>query len=81
MLIGLGAGTGLVLHPALVLVAGQRLVGDQRDGRILRDVASSCRPMGLDLSDTGSPDYAFTMLITVAVTTVVWLGGHLPDRP
>ena len=29
--------------------------------------------MGHSLSDTGTPDYAFTMLVTVGVTTVVWL--------
>ena len=29
--------------------------------------------MGLNLADTASTDYALTMLITVGVTTVVWL--------
>jgi hypothetical protein len=29
--------------------------------------------LGLDLGDTASGDYALTMLITVGVTTVVWL--------
>ena len=66
--------------PALVLVAGERLVRDQRHGRLVRDVgvASGDRP---DLSDTASGDYALTMLITVAVTTVVWLTVTYPHPP
>ena len=35
LLIGLGAGHRRRVHPALVLVAHQRLVGDQRDGGIV----------------------------------------------
>jgi solute:Na+ symporter, SSS family len=33
----------------------------------------SLQAVGLDLGDTASGDYALTMLITVVVTTVVWL--------
>ena len=33
------------------------------------------------MSDTGTPDYAFTMLTTVAVTTVVWLAVTFLTAP
>ena len=59
-------------HPPLVLVAGERVVGDQRHGRLVRHLGRA-PGLGLDLGDTASGDYALTMLITVAVTTVVWL--------
>ena len=36
---------------------------------------------GHSMSDTGTPDYAFTMLTTVAVTTVVWLAVTLLTAP
>ena len=36
---------------------------------------------GLDLSDLSKPAYAQTMLITVVVTTVVWLGITLATPP
>jgi hypothetical protein len=37
--------------------------------------------MGLNLGDTASADYAITMLITVGVTTVVWLAVTLLTPP
>jgi SSS family solute:Na+ symporter len=37
--------------------------------------------MGLNLGDTASADYAVTMLITVGVTTVVWLAVTLLTPP
>ena len=37
-LLAIGAGTGLVLDPSLVLVADQRVVGDQLDARVVRDL-------------------------------------------
>ena len=37
--------------------------------------------MGHDITDSGKPDYAFTMLVTVAVTTVVWLAVTFLTAP
>jgi solute:Na+ symporter, SSS family len=36
---------------------------------------------GHSMSDTGTADYAFTMLVTVGVTTVVWLAVTLMTAP
>jgi solute:Na+ symporter, SSS family len=37
--------------------------------------------LGHSMSDTGTRDYAFTMLTTVGVTTVVWLGVTFLTAP
>ena len=86
LLIGLGAGTGAGVHPALVLVAGQRVVGDQRDARLVRDLGRLLHLLGVNARrHRPAGTTPSTMLITVGVTTVVWLTVTLltppePDR-
>ena len=72
LLLGLGAGTGLVL--ILRWYWWRVNAWSEISAMAASFVTSvSLQAVGLDLGDTGSGDYALTMLITVAVTTVVWL--------
>jgi Na+/proline symporter len=72
VLLGLGAGTGLVL--ILRWYWWRVNAWSEISAMAASFVTSvSLQAIGLDLGDTASGDYALTMLITVAVTTVVWL--------
>jgi Na+/proline symporter len=72
LLLGLGAGTGLVL--ILRWYWWRVNAWSEISAMAASFVTSiSLQAVGLDLGDTASGDYALTMLITVAVTTVVWL--------
>ena len=53
------------LHPAVVLVAGQRLVGDQRDGRLVHHLHRPFHFAHMIVGDTVPPGVRETMLITV----------------
>jgi Na+/proline symporter len=72
LLLGLGAGTGLVL---ILRWYWWRLNAWSEISAMAASFVTSVslQAMGLDLGDTASGDYALTMLITVGVTTVVWL--------
>jgi Na+/proline symporter len=72
LLLGLGAGTGLVL---ILRWYWWRLNAWSEISAMAASFVTSIslQAMGLDLGDTASGDYALTMLITVGVTTVVWL--------
>src|SRR5688572_30501303 len=72
LLLGLGAGTGLVL---ILRWYWWRVIAWSEISAMAASFVTSVslQAIGLDLSDTASGDYALTMLITVAVTTVVWL--------
>ncbi len=72
LLIGLGAGTGLVL---ILRWYWWRVNAWSEISAMTASFVTSVllQVWGHDLSDTASGDYAFTMLVTVAVTTVVWL--------
>jgi SSS family solute:Na+ symporter len=72
VLLGLGAGTGLVL--ILRWYWWRVNAWSEISAMAASFVTSiSLQVMGLDLGDTASGDYALTMLITVAVSTAVWL--------
>jgi Na+/proline symporter len=72
LLLGLGAGTGLVL--ILRWYWWRVNAWSEISAMAASFVTSiSLQAMGLDLGDTASGDYALTMLITVGVTTAVWL--------
>jgi SSS family solute:Na+ symporter len=72
VLLGLGAGTGLVL--ILRWYWWRVNAWSEISAMAASFVTSvSLQAIGLDLGDTASGDYALTMLITVAVTTAVWL--------
>ena len=72
LLLGLGAGTGLVL---ILRWYWWRVNAWSEISAMAASLVTSVslQVMGLDLGDTASGDYALTMLITVAVTTAVWL--------
>jgi SSS family solute:Na+ symporter len=72
VLLGLGAGTGLVL---ILRWYWWRVNAWSEISAMAASLVTSValQAIGLDLGDTGSTDYALTMLITVAVTTAVWL--------
>jgi hypothetical protein len=72
LLLGLGAGTGLVL---ILRWYWWRVNAWSEISAMAASLVTSIalQGVGLDLGDTASGDYALTMLITVAVTTVVWL--------
>jgi len=72
LLLGLGAGTGLVL---ILRWYWWRLNAWSEISAMAASFVTSIslQALGLDLGDTASGDYALTMLITVGVTTVVWL--------
>jgi solute:Na+ symporter, SSS family len=72
VLIGLGAGTGLVF---ILRWYWWRVNAWSEISAMAASFIISMTLLGLHhgLGDTSSGDYAFTMLVTVGVTTVVWL--------
>jgi solute:Na+ symporter, SSS family len=80
ILIGLGAGTGLVF---ILRWYWWRVNAWSEISAMVASFVTSIAltRWGHSMSDTGTPDYAFTMLATVAVTTVVWLGVTLLTAP
>jgi solute:Na+ symporter, SSS family len=72
LLLGLGAGTGLVL---ILRWYWWRVNAWSEISAMAASFVTSVllQTLGLDLGDTASGDYALTMLITVGVTTAVWL--------
>jgi solute:Na+ symporter, SSS family len=80
VLLGLGAGTGLVL--ILRWYWWRVNAWSEISAMAASFVTSiSLQVMGLDLGDTASGDYALTMLITVAVSTAVWLAVTFLTEP
>ena len=80
LLIGLGAGTGLVF---ILRWYWWRVNAWSEISAMIASFITSVTlaHYGLDLSDLSKPAYAQTMLITVAVTTVVWLGVTFATPP
>jgi solute:Na+ symporter, SSS family len=80
ILIGLGAGTGLVF---ILRWYWWRVNAWSEISAMVASFVTSIAltRWGHSMSDTGTPDYAFTMLATVAVTTVVWLAVTLLTAP
>jgi Na+/proline symporter len=72
ILIGLGAGTGLVF---ILRWYWWRVNAWSEISAMVTSFVTSLAltRFGHSMSDTGTPDYAFTMLTTVLVTTAVWL--------
>ena len=80
LLIGLGAGTGLVF---ILRWYWWRVNAWSEISAMIASFITSVvlAHYGLDLGDLSKPAYAQTMLITVAVTTVVWLGVTFATPP
>ena len=80
ILIGLGAGTGLVF---ILRWYWWRVNAWSEISAMVASFVTSLvlTRFGHSMSDTGTPDYAFTMLTTVAVTTVVWLAVTFATAP
>jgi solute:Na+ symporter, SSS family len=80
LLIGLGAGTGLVF---ILRWYWWRLNAWSEISAMVASFITSVllATYGYDLSNPASSTYAKTMLITVAVTTVVWLSVTLFTKP
>jgi SSS family solute:Na+ symporter len=80
LLIGLGAGTGLVF---ILRWYWWRLNAWSEISAMVASFITSVllATYGYDLSNPASSTYAKTMLITVAVTTVVWLSVTLLTKP
>jgi SSS family solute:Na+ symporter len=80
LLLALGAGTGLVL---ILRWYWWRVNAWSEISAMAASFVTSLalQATGLGLSDTASVDYALTMLITVAVTTVVWVTVTLMTPP
>jgi SSS family solute:Na+ symporter len=80
LLLALGAGTGLVL---ILRWYWWRVNAWSEISAMAASFVTSIalQATGLNLGDTASVDYALTMLITVAVTTVVWLTVTLLTPP
>jgi solute:Na+ symporter, SSS family len=80
LLIGLGAGTGLVF---ILRWYWWRVNAWSEISAMAASLVTSVvlGIFGLDLADPGSRSYAQTMLITVGVTTIVWLAVTLITRP
>jgi solute:Na+ symporter, SSS family len=80
LLLALGAGTGLVL---ILRWYWWRVNAWSEISAMAASFVTSValQVMGLNLGDTGSTDYALTMMITVGVTTVVWLAVTLLTAP
>src|SRR4051812_14167501 len=80
ILIGLGAGTGLVF---ILRWYWWRVNAWSEISAMVASFVTSIAltRWGHSMNDTGTPDYAFTMLATVAVTTVVWLAVTLLTAP
>ncbi len=79
ILIGLGAGTGAVF---ILRWYWWRVNAWSEISAMVASFVTSITltRFGHSMSDTGTPDYAFTMLTTVAVSTVVWLAVTFADR-
>ena len=79
ILIGLGAGTGLVF---ILRWYWWRVNAWSEISAMAASFVTSMvlATFGYDLGDPGRPTYAQTMLITVLVTTHRVARGHLPDR-
>src|SRR5215216_2419548 len=80
ILIGLGAGTGLVF---ILRWYWWRVNAWSEISAMVASFVTSVAltRFGHSMSDTGTPDYAFTMLTTVAVSTVVWLAVTFLTAP
>ena len=80
LLIGLGAGTGLVF---ILRWYWWRVNAWSEISAMVASFVTSIvlASYGLDLSNPASASYAQTMLITVLVTTVVWLAVTLSTAP
>jgi solute:Na+ symporter, SSS family len=80
ILIGLGAGTGLVF---ILRWYWWRVNAWSEISAMVASFVTSLAltRLGHSMSDTGTRDYAFTMLTTVGVTTVVWLGVTFLTAP
>ena len=80
VLLGLGAGTGLVL---ILRWYWWRVNAWSEISAMAASLVTSVslQAMGLDLGNTASGDYALTMAITVAVTTAVWLAVTFLTEP
>ena len=80
ILIGLGAGTGLVF---ILRWYWWRVNAWSEISAMVASFVTSLAltRFGHSMSDTSTGDYAFTMLTTVAVTTVVWLAVTFATAP
>lgn len=80
ILIGLGAGTGLVF---ILRWYWWRVNAWSEIAAMLASFATSLAlaARGHSMSDTGTTDYAFTLLTIVLVTTAVWLGVTFLTAP
>ncbi|HET7239600.1 MAG TPA: sodium:solute symporter family protein [Gemmatimonadales bacterium] len=80
ILIGLGAGTGLVF---ILRWYWWRVNAWSEISAMVASFVTSLAltRFGHSMSDTSTPDYAFTMVTTVAVTTVVWLAVTFATAP
>ena len=80
ILMGLGAGTGLVL---ILRWYWWRVNAWSEISAMVASFVTCIllQVVGLDLGDTASGDYALTMRITVVVTTAGLAQRHLHDRP
>jgi solute:Na+ symporter, SSS family len=80
ILLALGAGTGLVF---ILRWYWWRVNAWSEISAMVASFATSLTlaSFGHSMSDTGTPDYAFTMLVTVGITTVVWLAVTLMTAP
>jgi hypothetical protein len=80
LLLGLGAGSGLVL---ILRWYWWRVNAWSEISAMAASFVTSTalQAFGLDLGDTASGEYALTMLITVGVTTVVWLAATFLTAP
>src|SRR5215212_4569338 len=80
ILLALGAGTGLVF---ILRWYWWRVNAWSEISAMVASFVTSLALAagGHSMSDTGTPDYAFTMLVTVGVTTVVWLAVTLMTAP
>jgi solute:Na+ symporter, SSS family len=80
LLIGLGAGAGLVL---ILRWYWWRVNAWSEISAMAASFVTSLvlARFGYDLSDLARPSFAVTMLITVLVTSVVWLGVTFLTRP
>jgi SSS family solute:Na+ symporter len=80
VLIGIGAGTGLVF---ILRWYWWRVNAWSEISAMTASLVASLAlsAWGYDLSNPGSPTYAKTMLITVGMTTVVWLAVTFLTRP
>jgi solute:Na+ symporter, SSS family len=80
LLIGLGAGTGLVL---ILRWYWWRINAWSEISAMAASFVTSIAMirMGHDIGSTGTGDFAFTMLTIVGVTTAVWLGVTLLTQP